>query len=136
MHLLFVKNIEKKLISITHADATSRLQTVRKDQHKLFYDILTVLEGVGKIPVILNTSFNIKGKPILTTYEDAFHVLKETELDFLVTEEFIVENEKFKLVDNTFSYTGTCDLGKQNGYLALNRFPKHVEWVHEDLTTT
>tara|TARA_A100001234_G_scaffold33023_1_gene25595 strand:- start:83 stop:961 length:879 start_codon:yes stop_codon:yes gene_type:complete len=39
--------------------------------------------------------------------------------------------KKFKLVDNTFSYTGTCDLGKQNGYLALNRFPKHVEWVHE-----
>ena len=72
----------EKLVSITHADATSRLQTVRKDQHKLFYDILTVLEGVGKIPVILNTSFNIKGKPILTTYEDAFHVLKETELGF------------------------------------------------------
>lgn len=85
------KEYREKLVSITHADATSRLQTVRKDQHKLFYDILTVLEEVGKIPVILNTSFNIKGKPILTTYEDAFHVLKETELDFLVTEEFIVE---------------------------------------------
>ena len=39
--------------------------------------------------------------------------------------------KKFKLVDNTFSYTGTCELGSQNGYLALNRFPKHVEWVHE-----
>ena len=81
----------EKLISITHADNTSRLQTVTVEQHKLFYEILTVMEKVGKIPVILNTSFNIKGKPILTTYEDAFHVLKETELDFLVTEDFIVE---------------------------------------------
>ena len=39
--------------------------------------------------------------------------------------------KKFKLIDETFSYTGTCQLGKQNGYLALNRFPKNVEWVHE-----
>jgi len=39
--------------------------------------------------------------------------------------------KQFKLIDDTFSYTGTCDLGTQNGYLALNRFPKHVEWVHE-----
>lgn len=43
--------------------------------------------------------------------------------------------KKFKLVDNTFSYTGTCELGSQNGYLALNRFPKHVEWVHEGFTS-
>ena len=39
--------------------------------------------------------------------------------------------KKFKLIDASFSYTGTCELGSQNGYLALNRFPKHVEWVHE-----
>jgi carbamoyltransferase len=81
----------ESLISITHADNTSRLQTVKREQHELFYDILTQMEKVGKIPVILNTSFNIRGRPILTTYEDAFHVLKETELDFLITEEFIVE---------------------------------------------
>lgn len=42
--------------------------------------------------------------------------------------------KKFKLIDETFSYTGTCDIGSQNGYLALNRFPKHVEWVHEGFT--
>lgn len=81
----------KKLISITHADNTSRLQTVTKKQHDLFYDILTEMEKTGKIPVILNTSFNIKGRPILTSYEDAFFVLSETELDFLITEDFIVQ---------------------------------------------
>ena len=81
----------EKLISITHEDNTSRLQTVKDDQHKLFYDILTEMERCNKIPVILNTSFNIKGRPILTTYKDAFHVLKETELDFLITEDYIVQ---------------------------------------------
>jgi carbamoyltransferase len=79
------------LVSITHADYTSRLQTVTQSQHKLFYDICTSMKRIGKLPVILNTSFNIKGKPILTTYEDAFHVLEVTELDFVVTEDFIVE---------------------------------------------
>lgn len=39
--------------------------------------------------------------------------------------------KKFKLIDDTFSYVGECDIGKQNGFLALNRIPKHVEWVHE-----
>lgn len=39
--------------------------------------------------------------------------------------------KKFKLIDNAFSYTGTCELGEQTGYQALNRFPKHIEWVHE-----
>ena len=82
---------KEKLISITHADNTSRLQTVQGDQHILFYDILTEMERCNRIPVILNTSFNIRGRPILTTYADAFHVLKETQLDFLVTEDFIVE---------------------------------------------
>jgi carbamoyltransferase len=87
-----VKEKYRELLpSITHADNTSRLQTVRKEQHELFYDILTEMNNIEKIPVILNTSFNIKGRPILTTYEDAFFVLKETELDFLVTEDFIVE---------------------------------------------
>ena len=52
----------EKLISITHADNTSRLQTVTMEQHKLFYEILNVMEKVGKIPVILNTSFNKIGR--------------------------------------------------------------------------
>ena len=39
--------------------------------------------------------------------------------------------KKFKLIDNTFSYVGECDLGKQNGYLALNTKPKYLEWIHE-----
>lgn len=39
--------------------------------------------------------------------------------------------KKFKLIDNTFSYKGTCELGSQNGFIALNRFPENVEWVHE-----
>lgn len=71
-----------KLPSITHVDGTSRLQTVTNGC--LFYDILSHMEKDDMIPVLLNTSFNIKGMPILTTLEDAFNVLNNTQLDFLI----------------------------------------------------
>lgn len=79
----------ERLPAITHVDGTARLQTVTRDQHELFYDILTELDNRGHDAVILNTSFNIKGKPILTTVEDAFYVLENTELDFLILEEYL-----------------------------------------------
>lgn len=80
---------KEKVSSIVHADGTARLQTVTKDQHSLFYDILTCMNNNGKIPIILNTSFNIRGNPILTEVRDAFYVLENTELDFLVIENLL-----------------------------------------------
>ena len=74
---------KSKLSSITHEDGTARLQTVRKGQHELFYDILTEMKERDLTAVILNTSFNIKGLPILTTIKDALYVLDNTELDYV-----------------------------------------------------
>lgn len=85
-----VKNkYRDKVSSIVHEDGTARLQTVTKQQHSLFYDILTEMNNCGKIPIILNTSFNIKGNPILTEVKDAFYVLENTKLDFLVVENLL-----------------------------------------------
>lgn len=81
--------------SITHEDGTARLQTVTEDQHSLFYEILTELSNRQYPAMIMNTSFNILGKPILTTVEDAFYVLENTELDFIVVENLLfVKNEQ------------------------------------------
>jgi carbamoyltransferase len=92
-HMTFAPMVKEeyrdKLPAITHVDGTARLQTVTRDQHELFYDILTELDNRGHDAVILNTSFNIKGKPILTTVEDAFYVLENTELDFLILEDYL-----------------------------------------------
>lgn len=87
---LVKEEYKDKLPSITHNDGTSRLQTVTRKEHELFYDIIDCMSKRGKIPVILNTSFNIKGKPILTKIEDAFYVLDNTQLDFLVVDNKIV----------------------------------------------
>ena len=78
-----------RLSSITHIDGTARLQTVTSEQHSLFYDILQEMHQRGNPAVILNTSFNIKGNPILTSVEDAFYVLENTELDFIVVENLL-----------------------------------------------
>lgn len=76
------ENWRNKLPSITHVDNTSRLQTVSNES--FFYTILTEMKNQSLIPVLLNTSFNIKGFPILTTLKDAFHVLDNTDLDMLI----------------------------------------------------
>jgi carbamoyltransferase len=71
--------------SIVHADNSTRLQTVTEKQHSVFYNILLEMKRRNHIPVILNTSFNIKGQPILSSLKDAFYVLDNTELDFILT---------------------------------------------------
>jgi len=85
-----IKNEYKDLVrSIVHEDDTTRLQTTTKDIHQLFNDILDRLNELNFVPIILNTSFNIKGLPILTSYQDAFKVLDTTELDYLIIKDYI-----------------------------------------------
>lgn len=78
-----VQDNKKELIpSIVHSDGSSRLQIVT-NKNSLFYQLADSLEEIGETPVFINTSFNIRGKPILTTIDDALDVLEQTELDAL-----------------------------------------------------
>jgi len=77
---------QEQLQAVTHVDGSARIQTVKREQNEFLYDLLTEMEKIGKIPVLLNTSFNIKGNPILTTIKDALSVLDETELDAVYVE--------------------------------------------------
>ena len=84
---------KSKLKSISHADNTARLQTVSEHQHITFYKILTELTNRNEIPVILNTSFNIKGMPILTTIEDALYCLDNTQMDYVIIEGWLFKRK-------------------------------------------
>ena len=77
------------LPAVTHVDGSSRLQTVTKDGHEKFYELLTEFGEVSETRVLLNTSFNIRGRPILSTIEDALYVLDNTELDYVVVEDYL-----------------------------------------------
>jgi carbamoyltransferase len=87
-----VKNeYSEKLPSITHQDGSSRLQTVTEESHKFFYDLLKKFSEYSEVNVLLNTSFNIRGNPILTTAEDALYVLDNTDLDCVIIDNLLIE---------------------------------------------
>jgi carbamoyltransferase len=79
------------LKEIVHEDGTSRIQTVKREQNPWLYDLLTEFELKSGIGILLNTSFNVAGKPILNTYRDALEVFNTTELDKLVLDNFYIK---------------------------------------------
>ena len=83
------KDYREKLPSITHADNTARLQTVTEESHPQFYEILTHFGELSETNVLLNTSFNIRGYPILSTIEDALYALNNTDMDYVVIEDYL-----------------------------------------------
>jgi len=76
------------LASITHVDYSARIQTINEQDNPWYYSLLNDMKATG-LPVLLNTSFNIRGNPILNTIEDAFYVLDNTELDLLYIEGYL-----------------------------------------------
>lgn len=79
-----------RLSSITHADGTARIQTVTEQQNPRLYDLLTQFEKVSGEGCLINTSFNLAGKPILNTYADALKVFDLTQMDALVLDNYYV----------------------------------------------
>ena len=86
----------EKLAAITHVDFTARVQTVTKEQNEFLYNLLTDFEAANGVGVLLNTSFNVNGKPILSTYSDAFKIYEKTQLDCLLLEDYYIRKENFK----------------------------------------
>jgi len=80
----------KILPAVTHIDGSSRLQTVSKKDNEFIYNILDEFEKITNIPVLVNTSFNSKGKAILTRYLTAIQILDSTELDAVVLGDYYI----------------------------------------------
>ena len=77
--------------SITHVDFSARIQTVRPGVNGLYYEIIAAFNRRTGCPVIVNTSFNVRGEPIVCTPEDAYRCFQRTHMDVLVLENFIIE---------------------------------------------
>ena len=69
---------------MTHLDHSARLQTVREDQHAEFHGLLKAFDQRTGCPVLINTSFNVRGEPIVCTPEDAYLCFMRTNMDVLV----------------------------------------------------
>ena len=79
-----------KLPAVTHADGTGRVQTVERDVNPLYYDLLSAVDQRLGVPVVVNTSFNVRGEPIVCTPRDAYQCFQNTGMDLLVMGSYLV----------------------------------------------
>ncbi len=83
-----------KIPAVTHVDYTARVQTVTKNLNKRYYDLISKFKEKTGCPVVVNTSFNVRGEPIVNTPSDAFNCFMGTELDYLVIGNCIINKLK------------------------------------------
>ena len=86
-----VKEKRSLVPSIVHVDGTCRIQSVTREQNAPYYELLQAFEKETGVPLVLNTSFNDAGEPIVETPEDALRCFLNTEMDVLVIEQYVVE---------------------------------------------
>ncbi len=88
-------NIKRSEIpAVTHVDYTARVQTVTKDTNSRYYDLISKFKKKTACPVIVNTSFNVRGEPIVCSPTDAFNCFMGTELDYLIIGDCILDKSK------------------------------------------
>lgn len=86
-----IKKDKRKLIpAVTHVDGSGRLQTVSKKQNPRYYSLIKEFEKLSGVPILINTSFNIRGEPIVCTPEQAYRCMMGTGIDYLVMDRFLI----------------------------------------------
>ena len=91
-YMLLVAPVKKpeKIPAVTHVDGTGRLQTVSKETNPLYYDLINKFYKITEVPVIVNTSMNVMGEPIVTSPEEAFKMWARTDMDNLVMGNYLI----------------------------------------------
>jgi carbamoyltransferase len=91
LELLKIKR--SQIPAVTHVDYSARLQTVSRERNGYYYDVLRAFHVLTGCPVLINTSFNIRGEPIVCTPEDAYRCFMFTDMDILVLENYLLKKE-------------------------------------------
>ena len=86
-----INEIRSKIPSVTHVDNSARIQSVHKETNKVFYDLIYEFFKLSKCPILVNTSFNIRGEPIVNSINDAYKCFMGTEMDYLICGKFLLE---------------------------------------------
>jgi carbamoyltransferase len=80
--------------AVTHVDYSARIQTVHKDTNPLYHSLIARFKELTGVPVLVNTSFNVRGEPIVNTPEDAFRCFMGSEIDTLVIGNCVLEKDE------------------------------------------
>ncbi|MCK6542668.1 carbamoyltransferase [bacterium] len=96
--------------AITHVDYSARIQTVHQNDHGVYYELIKAFYDKTGCPVIVNTSFNVRGEPIVCTPEDAFRCFMRTEMDYLVLGNFVLDKKEQKPVQDNKDWMNEFEL--------------------------
>lgn len=91
-YMLFVAKVKQpeKIPAVTHVDGTGRLQTVSIDSNPLYYNLIKEFYNITGVPVVINTSMNVMGEPIVNTPQEAYNMLVKTDMDYLVMGNYLL----------------------------------------------
>jgi carbamoyltransferase len=112
-HMLFVAHVKadrRTIPAVTHVDGSARLQTIAYDDHPMFYNLIVEFDKLTGCPVIINTSFNVRGEPIVCSPLDAIKCFFRTDMDYLVLGSFILEKQRIKESGYTMHLSDTFEL--------------------------
>jgi len=85
------KKWQRKIPSVTHVDGSGRLQVISRHQNPFYYDLIKEFGKISGIPILINTSFNIRGEPIVCTPYDAYKCMMGTGIDYLVMDKYLIK---------------------------------------------
>jgi carbamoyltransferase len=85
-YMLLVAKVKQpeKIPAVTHVDGTGRVQTVSRSSNQLYYDLISQFHKITDVPVIVNTSMNVRGEPIVNSLEQAYNMIVKTDMDCIV----------------------------------------------------
>lgn len=97
-----LKNKRSEIPAVTHVDYTARVQTVSEEINPLYYELINQFYLKTGCPVVINTSFNVRGEPLVLTPQDAFKCFMRTEMDYLVMGSFLLDKAEQEVVKKDF----------------------------------
>ena len=93
--------IRSEIPAITHVDYSARVQTVSKKTNPRYYNLIKEFKRITGCPVIVNTSFNVRGEPIVCSPQDAYRCFMRTEMDLLVLQnQVLIKSEQSEMVQD------------------------------------
>ncbi len=104
------KIIRSDIPAVTHVDYSARLQTVDRDTNSLFYDLIESFYHKTGCPVVINTSFNVRGEPIVCSPAEAYQCFTRTQMDYLVMGNFLIDKKEQQLTEPETDWMKTYEL--------------------------
>jgi carbamoyltransferase len=102
--------VRSSIPAITHIDYSARIQTVNGDDNPLYYKMIAKLDEKYGCPVIINTSFNVRGEPIVCTPEDAYLCFMRTNMDYLIMGNCLLDKKEQKALEQDIDWRKEFEL--------------------------